>query len=78
MVAPAPVQNSEFAKTLARTLHRPAFFPVPAAALQLAFGEMAQGTILASQRVVPRALLDSGFTFEHPSLELALRHELST
>jgi uncharacterized protein len=76
LVAPNAVQNTEFTKTLGKVLHRPTILPVPRLALKLVYGAMAEGTILASQRVVPRALTDSGFVFEHPSLEEALRYEL--
>ena len=72
-VAPTPVTNAEFTETLARVVHRPALFPVPAFALNLMFGEMAQGTLLASQRVVPRQLLAAGYAFRHATLEKALR-----
>lgn len=73
LVAPNPVPNADFAATLGRVLSRPAMIPVPRFALELAFGEMADATILASQRVQPRALLDSHFAFEHAHLEQALR-----
>lgn len=76
LVAPAPVQNREFAKTLGKVLHRPSIFPVPRFALKLLYGEMADGTVLASQRVVPRVLTDTRFVFKHAVLEDALRHEL--
>ena len=72
-VAPSPVTNTEFTETLARVVHRPALFPVPAFVLNLMFGEMAQGTLLASQRVLPRQLLASGYAFRHATLEPALR-----
>lgn len=72
-VAPSPVTNAEFTETLARVVHRPALFPVPAFALNLMFGEMAQGTLLASQRVIPRQLLAAGYVFRHATLEPALR-----
>lgn len=72
-VAPSPVTNAEFTKTLGRVVHRPALFPVPAFALKLMFGEMAQGTLLASQRVIPRQLLAAGYAFRHATLEPALR-----
>ncbi|MEY2733386.1 MAG: hypothetical protein RL340_445, partial [Gemmatimonadota bacterium] len=75
-VAPAPVTNAEFTRTLARVLRRPALAPVPAVALRALFGEMAQGTVLASQRVRPTVLEASGFRFAHPTLEQALRFEL--
>lgn len=71
--APAPVTNADFTEVLARVVRRPALFPVPAFALNLVFGEMAQATLLASQRVVPRRLLDAGYAFRHATLEPALR-----
>jgi uncharacterized protein (TIGR01777 family) len=70
--APNPVRNAEFTKELARTLGRPALFPVPPLALKLAFGEFAQHMI-DSARVVPEALLAAGFRFRHPELGEALR-----
>jgi len=76
VVAPAPVTNREFTKTLGRVLHRPTIAPVPAFLLRALFGEMAEGTVLASQRVRPTALEGSGFSFLHPTLEDALRFEL--
>jgi uncharacterized protein len=77
LVAPNPVTNRELTRVLARVLRRPAFFHVPRAALVLALGEMAEGTVLASQRVRPRALLEAGFNFTLPTLEAALRAELT-
>lgn len=75
-VAPEPVTNGKFTATLARVLRRPAIFPMPAAAARLAFGEMADALLLASQRVMPARLLATGYVFRHPSLEGALRHVL--
>lgn len=74
--APAPVTNAAFTRTLAQVLHRPALVPVPAVALRALFGPMADGTVLASQRVRPAALEAAGFRFLHPTLESALRFEL--
>lgn len=73
VVAPNPVTNATFAETLGHVLHRPAKVTVPAFALRLMFGEMADGALLASQRVHPRRLQEAGFTFEHPEMEGALR-----
>lgn len=70
--APNPVTNREFTRVLAQVLHRPAIFPVPAFALKLAIGEFGD-ILLASQRAVPRALLDAGYEFKYPTLEGALR-----
>lgn len=75
-VAPHPVTNREFTKTLGRVLRRPAVFPLPAFAARLVFGEMADELLLASMRVRPRALLDAGFQFQFPTLESALGHLL--
>ena len=75
-VAPHPVTNAEFTRTLGRVLRRPAVLPVPAVALRLALGAMAQETILTSARVVPTRLSASGYRFRHPTLEHALRFEL--
>ena len=77
VVAPEPVINSDFTKTLANALHRPALMPAPAFALRLAMGEMADALLLASQRVVPEKLQQAGFQFKHPALRRAL-HEILT
>jgi uncharacterized protein (TIGR01777 family) len=70
------VHHAVFTAALGAVLGRPAVFPVPAAALRLALGAMAEETILASARVVPSRLLASGYAFRHPTLESALRFEL--
>lgn len=74
--APNPVTNREFTKTLGRVLHRPTVLPMPAFAAKLALGEMANELLLASARVVPKRLLESGYEFRFPELEGALRHVL--
>lgn len=76
VVAPNPVPNAEFTRALGDVLGRPTLFTVPAAALRLAFGEMADAALLVSQRAVPERLLDAGFHFEYPELREALRAEL--
>ena len=73
-VAPNAVTNHEFTKTLGRVLRRPTVFPMPAFAARLAFGEMADGLLLASARVEPKRLMDAGFRFRFPDLEAALVH----
>ena len=70
---PNPVTNAEFTRTLGKVLRRPTVLPAPRFALRLALGEMAEALLLASQRANPRALAASGFTFEQPTLEAALR-----
>jgi uncharacterized protein (TIGR01777 family) len=69
--APNPVINTEFTKTLAATLHRPAIFPLPGFALKALFGEMSE-VLLGSQRVLPRAAQAGGFQFRYPELAPAL------
>ncbi len=75
-VAPAALTNDDVARTLGRVLMRPSVARVPEFALKTLFGEMAEGAILASQRVLPGALVASGFTFLHPELETCLRFTL--
>ncbi len=76
LVAPAPVRNGEFARTLGRVLGRPAFLPVPPLALRAVFGQMARETLLAGARVEPARLRAAGQAFRFPELEGALRHLL--
>ncbi len=73
-VAPQAVTNSEFTRTLAHVLHRPALFPAPAFAMRLALGQMADELLLASQRVEPKVAMQAGFRFQYPQLDSALRH----
>jgi uncharacterized protein len=77
VVAPNPVTNLEFTKTLGHILHRPTIMPMPAFAARLALGEMADSLLLASQDVRPAVLSTSGFTFKYVTLADALRHVLS-
>lgn len=71
-VAPSPVTNLEFTKTLASVLHRPAVLPVPAFAARLAFGEMAEQLLLSGQRALPSRLEANGYSFRFPDLRAAL------
>jgi uncharacterized protein (TIGR01777 family) len=75
-VAPNPATNREFTKTLGKVLGRPTIFPMPAFAARLALGEMANALLLASTRVKPARLVETGYEFRHPDLEEALRHVL--
>jgi uncharacterized protein (TIGR01777 family) len=70
VTAPAPARNIEVMRALTSALHRPCLLPAPAFALRIVVGEFSQ-EILASQRVVPDRLLESGFVFQHPTLEAA-------
>ncbi|WP_323098737.1 TIGR01777 family oxidoreductase [Intrasporangium sp. YIM S08009] len=71
LAAPGSARQGEIAKAIAAALHRPAVLPAPRLALRAVVGEFAD-SIVASQRVVPEALLGAGFTFEHPDLEAAV------
>ena len=76
IVAPNPVTNAEFTKTLGRVLSRPTFLPVPAFGARFAFGELADALLLSSQRVEPAVLTERGFAPYWPRLEPALQHLL--
>jgi hypothetical protein len=72
LVAPQAVRNSDFTKSLAKVLHRPAMFTVPAFGLKLAMGEMAE-TLLGGVRVAPQVLEQNGYRFLHVNLDEALK-----
>lgn len=71
-VAPNPVTNAEFTKTLGQVLSRPTLFPVPAFAVRLLFGEMGEALLLGSERVAPKRLMAEGYQFQYSQLEEAL------
>jgi len=73
IVSPNPVTNEEFTRTLGHVLNRPTALAMPAFAARLAFGEMADEMLLASQKVLPKKLLSMGFEFKYPQLEAAFR-----
>ena len=73
LTAPAPVTNAELTRVLARELHRPAFLRVPAFALRLLLGEMADALLLGGQRVVPHKATAEGYDFRFSQLVPALR-----
>jgi uncharacterized protein len=75
LTAPSPVTNAELSRTLGRVLKRPAVLPVPALALKVLYGEMAQ-IVTTGQRVLPARLEQLGYAFRHPELEAALREVL--
>jgi NAD dependent epimerase/dehydratase family enzyme len=74
--APNPTTNAEFTKTLGKVLKRPTILPLPAFAAKLALGQMADELLLASARVLPEKLQQTGYEFRFPGLEGALRHLL--
>ena len=77
LVSPGTCRNAEFIRALARALRRPAVLPAPALALRAALGEMANGLLLASAKVRPAGLEDSGFKFRSPHLTSAITELLS-
>jgi uncharacterized protein (TIGR01777 family) len=76
VVSPQPVTNRVFTKTLGAALRRPTIAPMPRIAARLAFGEMADELLLASQRVMPERLQQTQYAFQHTDLPAALRHLL--
>ncbi len=72
LVAPHPVTNEQFTDTLGAVVHRPTILPLPAFAVNLAFGEMGDALLLDSTRVVPTKLQEHGFEFKYPELKPAL------
>lgn len=76
VVAPGAVRNADFTGILGRVLGRPTILSLPAVAARAAFGELAKEVLLASQRVAPRRLQESGYRFAFPALEAALCHQL--
>jgi uncharacterized protein (TIGR01777 family) len=72
VTAPEPVTNRDYTKALARVVHRPAILPVPPFALRAILGRELVDSITASQRIVPQALLDTGFEFAHPTIDEGL------
>ncbi|MDQ0256879.1 uncharacterized protein (TIGR01777 family) [Evansella vedderi] len=71
MTAPNPVRMQEFGKTLASALHRPYWAPVPGFLLKIVLGEMSI-LVVEGQHVVPKVLMDNGFTFQFLELQPAL------
>ena len=76
VVSPNPVTNYQFTKTLGHVLNRPTIFPVPEFAARLIFGKMADELLLASIRAHPNELITTGYNFQYPQLEQAVRYIL--
>ncbi len=72
VASPEPVTNRTFTTALAKSISRPAWFPAPKAALRLVLGEMADGLLLTSCRVLPDRLMEKGFPFRYPNLDACL------
>jgi uncharacterized protein len=73
--APEPATNRDFSRALGRALHRPAFAPIPSAAIKLLYGDMAQ-IVVEGVRMVPDRAGELGYTFRHPDLDEALSSTL--
>ena len=75
VTSPHPISQSELARTLAKTMHRPLFLKMPAFVIRAMFGEMGDCLLLKGQRVMPKRLGEAGYVFIHPTLADALEHE---
>jgi uncharacterized protein (TIGR01777 family) len=73
--APEPVRNAQLAEAMGKVLNRPSFMPAPAFMVKMALGEFAE-SVLGGQKVLPAKLQVAGFTFEYPTIEAALRHQI--
>jgi uncharacterized protein (TIGR01777 family) len=76
-VAPEPVTNSRFTKTLGKVLGRPTVFPLPTGLIKILFGEMGKETVLSDLGVLPKSLTKLGFKWQQPELISALNKTLS-
>jgi hypothetical protein len=76
VVAPNPATNKDFTDALGSVVHRPTFLPLPAFAVNLAFGEMGDALLLDSTRVLPKKLEEAGFKFDFPDLKTALEQAI--
>lgn len=75
LTSPQPVSQAEFAKILAKAMHRPLMFKTPAFVIRALFGEMGECLLLRGQKVIPERLTNEGFRFKYSNLEAALEHE---
>jgi len=78
LTAPESLMQKDFARLLGKILRRPSWLPAPGFMLRLFLGEMAEEMLLVSQRVAPGRLLEAGFSFRYPQMELALREILES
>ena len=75
LTSPYPVSQAQFAQTLAKCLHRPLLFKMPAFLIRVLFGEMGDCLLLKGQRVIPKRIIEAGYVFQYPKLAQALQHE---
>ncbi len=76
LTAPNPVTNATFTKIFGKVIQRPTVFPVPSFGARLLFGEMADSLFLNGAKVIPKKLLDFGYSFKYEDLETALKSSL--
>jgi hypothetical protein len=77
ITSPTPVSQAEFARTLAKVMHRMLILKTPAFIIQMMFGEMGESLLLQGQRVLPKRLIESGYLFHYPQLLQALKQEIN-
>lgn len=77
VTSPNPATNSQFTSAVGKALERPAILPVPSFGIRALFGEMGEAMLLGGQRVLPARLLDSGFAFAAPTIDVGLERALS-
>jgi uncharacterized protein len=77
ITAPEPATCAQIVKSLAKGLRRPALLTVPSFAMKLLIGEAATELLLCSQKMTATRLVESGFVFEHPDLDSAVKYVLS-
>jgi len=76
VTAPKPATMNEMSAAVGAALERPSWLRVPAMALRLLLGEMAEELILQGQRVRPERLIAMGYSFRHPELQTAVKKSL--
>jgi uncharacterized protein (TIGR01777 family) len=77
LAAPNPVTSRQFAKALGRAIRRPAVLPAPGFAMRLLFGQKGEEVLLYGQRALPARLLEAGFVFSAPTIDVGLEHALT-
>ena len=77
LTSPYPVSQAQFAHELANCLRRPLFMKMPAFLIHLVFGEMGDCLLLNGQRVLPKRIIDAGYSFKYPKIANAFKHEFN-
>ena len=77
VAAPHPVTSRQFAKALGAAINRPAVLPAPSFGIRILFGQKGEEVLLYGQRALPARLLDAGFEFETPTIDVALERALT-